>query len=163
MGVALTEPSRECARVASTDYEGLYLVFRVHGAEEKGKICESLLRVEICEIIELPCVEWLRVSIETMLKYHESGIVGGAEHEWEKTGARHAASVLATNVNKDGAGTIPVLITNPVSLGVLSIIEVVEMINLVHKPLLLELAQINSWPLVLSCACKTSNCCRSEI
>ena len=51
-----------------------------------------------------------------MLKHHESGIVSGAEHEWEKTGARHAASVFAANVDKDGSGTIPVLVTNPVSL-----------------------------------------------
>ena len=37
--IALAEPSRESARVASTDYKSLDLVVRVDGTEEKCKIC----------------------------------------------------------------------------------------------------------------------------
>ena len=143
MRVTLTEPSREGTWVAATDHKGLDLVVWVNGAEEVGKIGKSLLRVESCEVLEFPGVGGLRITVETMLEHHESSVVCSTDHEWVKAGVGHAASVFTTDVNEDGAGAVPVLVTDPVSLGVLAIIEVVKVVHLVHKRLLFEHAQVD--------------------
>ena len=78
-----------------------------------------------------------------MLKDHESCFVRGTDHEWEETSVRNTAAVLTANVDEDGSGTVPVLITNPISLLIRAIVQVVEVVNQVVERLLLELVQVN--------------------
>ena len=78
-----------------------------------------------------------------MLKDHESCFVRGTDHEWEETSVRNTAAVLTANVDEDGSGTVPVLVTNPISLLIRAIVQVVEVVNQVVERLLLELVQVN--------------------
>ena len=78
-----------------------------------------------------------------MLKDHESCFMRGTDHEWEETSVRNTAAVLTANVDEDGSGTVPVLVTNPISLLIRAIIQVVEVVNQVVERLLLELVQVN--------------------
>ena len=103
MWVSLTEPGRKSTRVASTDDEHLAGLIRVHISNEIGQVSKSLLRVEIAEVIELPRVKWLRITVETMLEDHKSSFMSGTDHEWEESRVRDTASVLTTNVDKDGS------------------------------------------------------------
>ena len=78
-----------------------------------------------------------------MLKDHESCFVRGTDHEWEETSVGNAAAVLTANVDEDGSGTVPVLVTNPISLLIRAIVQEVEVVNQVVERLLFELVQVN--------------------
>ena len=67
----------------------------------------------------------------------------GTDHEWEETSVRNTAAVLTANVDEDGSGTVPVLVTNPISLLIRAIVQEVEVVNQVVERLLLELVQVN--------------------
>ena len=83
-----------------------------------------------------------------MLENHEFRVVLRADHEWVETGLRDAASILTTDVEEDGACTIPVLVTDPIALVILAVVQVVEVINLVLESQLLELANIDIGPVL---------------
>ena len=78
-----------------------------------------------------------------MLDDHEASFVCSADHEGEEAGFGDATAILSADVNEDGARAVPVLITDPVSLVVSSVIEVVEMINHVLECAFFELSHIN--------------------
>lgn len=78
-----------------------------------------------------------------MFEDHESSRVFRADHEWIKTSVRHAAPVLTADVDEDGSRAVPILVTDPVPLIILTIVKEVEMVNLVLESLLLESIQVN--------------------
>ena len=78
-----------------------------------------------------------------MLEYHELCVVLRAHHEWIEAGVGHRASVFTTDVDKDWARTVPVLVTFPVALLVGCIREVVEVVNQLRKGALHELSKVD--------------------
>lgn len=68
--VLTLEPGREGAWVATTDNDPVCFIAQkvlVLSLDESGNICESLLRAEELEIFSVPVVEWLGVSVVTVL------------------------------------------------------------------------------------------------
>jgi len=81
---------------------------------------------------------------------YEAGVVLCTHHEWEEAGVGHTAPVLATNVDKDGAFIVPVLLAGPETLLIDAVIQKVEVINLLLEFLLRELGQIDLGPVLFS-------------
>lgn len=143
MRVSLPKPGGHGSRVATANDEHLASLVRVHLSNEVSQVSQSLLRVQVTEILELPRVEWLRVTVEAMLEDHESSLMIGTNHERIEAGVRDGAAVLATNVDKDGSRAIPVLVTDPVPLVILAPVQEVEVVHQVLECLLLELIKVD--------------------
>ena len=78
-----------------------------------------------------------------MLEYHELSVVLRAHHVWKEAGTGLIASAFTTDIEKDWALLVPVLVTFPVALFEGSIVEVVEMAGQLRKCALHELINVD--------------------
>ena len=113
-----------------------------------------MLRREEAEAFERPVCEWLRVSVESVLKHKQAGAVFCAKHKRVQPSSGHAASILTANINEVRAfGVGPVDIVDPVALLVGASILEIKMINHVVKSTLNKVCDVDSWE---------GKCCGSE-
>ena len=132
------EPGGESTRVATTDYNPVCLVTKVFvlTVNECGDIGESLLRGKELKILSLPVLEGLRGTIIAMLQRVKQGAMISTNHHWEHLVIGWRARPFTTNVKENWAlllfSTI-VLVVEPVSLLVGSLVVLVEMVDLIVK------------------------------
>ena len=115
MWVSGAEPGGHSAWIGASNDHNLNVVL-VDFADEVSEIGQALLRAEVGQMVDAPIIEWLRVTVETMLEHEELSVILRSDHEWVKSGVWHSASVLTTDVEEDGALTIPILVADPVTL-----------------------------------------------
>ena len=162
MRISVAEPGGHGSWVAASNDKHLVGILWVDSADEVCQISQGLLRIQVGEVLQVPSVEWLRVAIETMLKHHKACVMRGSKHEWEETSVGHSTAILTTDVDEHWASTIPVLVAYPVALSILSVVQEVEVIDLVHESLLLELVEVDGRPVICDGGRCKSNKCRSE-
>jgi hypothetical protein len=161
------EPSRECSWVAATNNNPIGLIAQVCIliVNEIGNISQCLLSIQILEILRIPVVKWLRLSVESMFKRVEKGGVLRTDHHWVHLLVRGRASPLTADVEEDGALGFAArvkLVVVPVTLLVGAIVFFVEVIEQVvnsvrgivlHRHLKLHLVRVR-----LSCVNGKSEC-----
>lgn len=128
------EPGRESARVASTDDDPVSLAAEdlVLTINEACNVGQSLLRGQIVEVVDGPVVEWLRITVVSVLEGDEKSVVIGADHHWEHLSVGWSASPLTANVQEDGTVIlVEVLVVVPVPLLVGALVVRIKVINLV--------------------------------
>ena len=74
MWVSRAEPSGHSTWIRATNDHNFDVVL-VDFADEVSEIGQALLRAEVGQMVNAPIVEWLRVTVETVLEHEELGVV----------------------------------------------------------------------------------------
>lgn len=139
------EPCRQSTRIGTSNHHCLSVGTSALSRQEDGQILQGLLRRQVHKVFEGPVRVGLRLTVIPVLDNEEFGAVGCTDHEGVEAEGGHRASVFTADVDKDRARFFisAVDIVGPVSLLVGLGRLVVEVIDLVCEPVLVEISFIH--------------------